>query len=274
MGRGSLGEVVWPLLLAELAGDEHPLEDYLVANSYLPGPAGNLSLAQAIATAMARAAIDEPERVWQLLARWAHVPLEEAPVNHPREMLPATAALGRGAVAAAVPAYRSAALAALRAQARDQRWRTRELVAHGLQALLRADFATSHAALAVWVRGGDLLELRAVAAAVAEPSVLVTREQTQAALAFHAEIVNRVLEVPEQERRGEPFRALRQGLGYTLSVVVAAAPQDGFVALWGIAAIPDADVRWILRENLKKARTLRLLQAHPEYWPDYQTVSH
>ena len=272
MGNENSAEVVWPLLWAELAGDGRPLEDHLVANSHLPGPAGNLPLAHAIAAALARAADQEPERAWQFLARWAHVPAEEAPANHPREMLPAVAALARGAVAAALPAYREAALSGLRQQARDQRWRTRELVAQGLQALLRTDFVTTSTALAEWVHGGDYLEMRAAAAGVAEPSILATRHHALAALALQAETINRLLAAPEQDRRGGSFRVLRQGLGYSLSVVVAAAPVEGFDALQGLAAIQDADLRWILKENLKKRRTLRILETHPEYWPDYRAV--
>jgi hypothetical protein len=57
-----------------------------------------------------------------------------------------------------------------------------------------------------------------------------------------------------QSRRDEQFRVLRQGLGYCWSVAIAAAPVEGFGRLEQWAAIDDKDVRWIVRENLKKAR--------------------
>ena len=56
------------------------------------------------------------------------------------------------------------------------------------------------------------------------------------------------------DRRSDAFRALRQGLGYSLSVVVAATPEAGFALMRCLAASNDRDVRWIVVENLKKGR--------------------
>ncbi|MCY1247415.1 hypothetical protein D9M72_607440 [compost metagenome] len=50
---------------------------------------------------------------------------------------------------------------------------------------------------------------------------------------------------------------LRQGLGYCWSVAIAASPAEGFRRLERWAASDDKDVRWIVRENLKKARLAR-----------------
>jgi len=49
-------------------------------------------------------------------------------------------------------------------------------------------------------------------------------------------------------------RALRQALGYTLSVVTAASPETGFHLMEELAALPDPDIIWIVRENMKKKR--------------------
>jgi len=49
-------------------------------------------------------------------------------------------------------------------------------------------------------------------------------------------------------------RVLRQALGSCWSVAVAALPAEGFDRLERWAAGDDPDVRWVLRENLKKAR--------------------
>ena len=62
----------------------------------------------------------------------------------------------------------------------------------------------------------------------------------------------------ESERRSEEFRVLRQALGYCWSVAVAAQPELGKPAMERWLACPDRDVRWILRENLKKKRLLRM----------------
>ncbi len=63
-----------------------------------------------------------------------------------------------------------------------------------------------------------------------------------------------------EDRRSVPVRLLRQALGHAWSVVIAADVGHGltrFVAL-AEAHPDDADLRWIVRENLKKHRLKRL----------------
>jgi hypothetical protein len=55
-------------------------------------------------------------------------------------------------------------------------------------------------------------------------------------------------------RKQEPFKVLRQGMGYALSVFVARRPGEGFLLMRKSAAVRDADIAWIVRENLKKKR--------------------
>jgi hypothetical protein len=253
VGEAALAE----LLRRELAGEGHPLAEHLQANSRLPGPAGNLTLARATAAELARAGRAQSAAVWGLLERWAALPLEAAPVNSPREMLPFVAALGRGCLGAALPEFRAPALAALRLQARDPRWRTRELVAAGLCELLRADFAATLAELRRWLAAGEPLELRAVAAALAEPDLMAVPGQALAALQVHEEIAAALSRQSAAARRAEAWRTLRQGLGYTASVVVAGAPAPGFALLRSWWESGDGDLRWVVRENLKKARLTR-----------------
>ena len=50
---------------------------------------------------------------------------------------------------------------------------------------------------------------------------------------------------------------LRKGLGYTLSVVVAAAPGEGFALLRRLAGTADRDLARVLRSNLAKGRLIR-----------------
>jgi hypothetical protein len=50
---------------------------------------------------------------------------------------------------------------------------------------------------------------------------------------------------------------LRQALGYCWSVAIAASPDEGFRLFERWATIEDADVRWVVRENLKKKRLAR-----------------
>ncbi|MEW6724078.1 MAG: hypothetical protein AB1331_04025 [Bacillota bacterium] len=46
------------------------------------------------------------------------------------------------------------------------------------------------------------------------------------------------------DRRSEGFRSLRQGLGYTLSVVLAAMPDRAGSVLRGLAEEIDPDLRY------------------------------
>jgi hypothetical protein len=62
----------------------------------------------------------------------------------------------------------------------------------------------------------------------------------------------------ETDRRTEPFRVLRKGLGYCWSVAVVAVPDDGKARMERWLASDDPDVRWVMRENLRKARLKRL----------------
>ncbi len=59
----------------------------------------------------------------------------------------------------------------------------------------------------------------------------------------------------------DEFKTLRQGLGYCWSVVVAALPAQGKGTMERWLSSTDKDVRWIMKENLKKKRLVRMDQA-------------
>ena len=89
---------------------------------------------------------------------------------------------------------------------------------------------------------------------IANIATLLDKARAEDALAVQAEAVNRLMNIPEDQRRNEDVRALRQALGFTLSVVTAASPETGFHLMEELAALPDADIIWIVRENMKKTR--------------------
>ncbi|HEY6539671.1 MAG TPA: hypothetical protein VIZ18_01995, partial [Ktedonobacteraceae bacterium] len=66
--------------------------------------------------------------------------------------------------------------------------------------------------------------------------------------------VKRFHAMPLSERKREDVRILRQAMGYALSVMTAALPDQGFALMRECASWDDADINWILRENLKKKR--------------------
>ena len=61
-----------------------------------------------------------------------------------------------------------------------------------------------------------------------------------------------------EDRRSNDFKALRKGLGYCWSVAVVALPEVGkqMMEQWFISE--NKDVRWVMKENLKKKRLLRM----------------
>jgi hypothetical protein len=77
-------------------------------------------------------------------------------------------------------------------------------------------------------------------------------ELARAALDLHKRILERVCRAGN--RRAKPFKTLRKGFGYTISVLVQAQPEAGFAWLNRLADARDPDVRWIVRQNLKKNR--------------------
>jgi hypothetical protein len=143
----------------------------------------------------------------------------------------------------------------LRALAGDARWRVREGVAMGLQRYAAADRARLLALTTAWA-GGSPLERRAAVATLAEPPLLRDPDVARAAL----DVLDRVTAgvADAADRRDDGFRALRKGLGYAWSVVVAALPDEGRPRFERWLDEPDRDVRWIVLENLRKARLERL----------------
>ena len=101
-----------------------------------------------------------------------------------------------------------------------------------------------------------MLEQRAAVAALCEPDLL--REEAQVERVFQIlDTVTASLERVE-DRRSEEFRVLRKGLGYCWSVAVAAFPEMGKIRMERWFESDDGDVRWVMKENLKKKRLARM----------------
>ena len=106
-----------------------------------------------------------------------------------------------------------------------------------------------------WSRG-TLWERRAVVAALCEPGLLPERHCASRVLSILDDITASIPEEPD--RRSEGFRVLRKGLAYGWSVVVAAKPSIGKPRMEKWIRSQDSDVRWIMKQNLKKNRLLRM----------------
>lgn len=213
---------------------------FLDANSGLPGPRGNLELIQAAA--------DEGTAGWfdQL-------------VTSADEFRAATGAVGLGRLLADAPDERLTAC--LHERAADPRWRVREGVAMALQRLGDADPARLWPLAREWASDPDPLVQRAAVAGVCEPRLLRPPAAAAAAVEICETVTTTLAARPPQQRRSDGVRSLRQALGYCWSVAVAADPGAGVPRFLALADDPDPDVMWIVRENRRKARLVRALDA-------------
>ncbi len=214
---------------------------FLLKESGLPGPRGNLELAQVVA--------DEGDQ--ELFERYLAYDADKAPTNSPYEFLAFCGVVGLGRLLAE---GRTELLAILRLCASDRRWRMREGVAMALQRLGDADMSALIQAMKTWSTGTPL-EQRAAAAALCEPRLLGQAKHARAALRILDKITASLRKV--EDRKSEDYLALRKGLGYCWSVAVAALPDEGKPAMEKWLADTNPDVRWIMKENLKKNRLAR-----------------
>ena len=230
-------------------------DSFLLQESGLPGPRGNLELVQAVADEG-----DEP-----LFRRLLSFGPDQAPTNSPHGFLAVCGVVGLGRLLAE---GQTEVLETLRQCASDPRWRIREGVAMALQRWGEADMDALLQAMAEWSEGNPL-EKRAAAAALCEPKLLRAREHAQRTLQMLDRITRSVGGASADERRRDDFRVLRQALGYCWSVAVAALPEEGQAALEKWFSSDDADVRWIMRENLRKQRLVRVDAAWVARWKAY-----
>jgi len=212
---------------------------FLRKHSRLPGPRANLELVQAAA--------DVGDR--RSFRRWIEAGSGTDPTDEFVAMC-GVVGLGRLAVEG-----EKKAVGELRAHATDSRWRVREAVAIALQRLGDHSLDALFQVISSWTTARPYLQ-RAAVAAVSEPRLLVTPAASRRAI----DLLDRVTAAAANasERRSDEFRTLRQALGYCWSVVVAANPRYSRPRLNRWTRSKDLDVRWIINENLKKARLAKL----------------
>jgi hypothetical protein len=236
-------------------GDEEKIREYLISNSNLPGPRGNLELAEAFAEVAEDYSVTHPQEMWKLASRLTDVSPTEAPVNNPKEFLPFCGTVAIGAIGSVHATFYRKAFTFLKKLANDPRWRTREAVAMGIQKLVAKQSKNTLKGLECWIEKNEWLAMRAVAAGVAEPALLRDEPTARGALELHKRIFTQILAI--RERKSNEFKTLRQALGYSLSVVICAIPKEGFEYMQQIIDSQDADILWIIKENLKKNRLIK-----------------
>ncbi|MFC2029805.1 HEAT repeat domain-containing protein [Chloroflexota bacterium] len=223
---------------------------FLLQESGLPGPRGNIELARAVA--------DEGER--EHFTSYLSNDPDSAPTNSPYEFLAFCGVLGQGRL---LVEGDEEALEILHTFASDPRWRVREAVAMALQRFGGSDMDALLKEMAKWSRG-NRLEQRAAAAGLCEPALLGEAVQVERVLGILDRITASML--AEKDRRSGEFQALRKGLGYCWSVAVVALPRQGkaFMEKW--LGSDDRDVQWVMKQNLRKKRLERMDPEWVRYW--------
>ena len=207
-------------------------------NSGLPGPRGNLELAHAVAQEGS-------------LEQFDHFLTYHAEENTPEVFVFFCGVMGLGKLAAEQPALFNR----LREYASDPRWRIREAVATGLQLSGDQNMDLLVSEMKKWSRG-NWYEKRAAAAALAEPRLLRQPKYARQVLQT-LDKITASMEKDEQSR-DESFKVFRQAMGYCWSVAVAALPDVGKPMMENWLSSANQDIRWIMRENFKKNRLLKM----------------
>ena len=219
----------------------HTLDDwipFLKKESGLPGPRGNLELAHAVAQE------GNQKQFEQLLSF-------EAKENTPEVFLVFCGVMGLGKLVSNEPKL----FERLRSYASDPRWRIRESVATGLQLVGDQDMPLLLKEMQKWSKG-NWYEKRAVAAALSEPRLLKQSKHVKQVLKILDEITASMQEADNSKE--EAFKVLRRGMGYCWSVSVAALPEAGKPLMEKWQKSQDGMIRWIMKENLKKNRLVKM----------------
>ena len=103
---------------------------------------------------------------------------------------------------------------------------------------------------------GTRLEQRAAAAGLCEPVLLTDEVVADGVLAMLDTITATLSEAGD--RRTVEYAALKKALGHGWSVAVVAAPARGKRQMEQWSASANPDIHWIMRENIKKNRFVRL----------------
>lgn len=211
---------------------------FLKKESGLPGPRGNLELAHAVAQA-------GNKKQFETLLSF------QAEENTPEVFLVFCGVLGLGKLSAGEPKL----FDRLREYASDERWRVREAIATGLQLAGDQDMDLLLKEMEKWSKG-NWYEQRAAAAALAELRLLKQSKHVKQVLHILDQITTSMEKA--EGNRDESFKVLRQGMAYCWSVVVAALPEAGKPMFEKWLNSPDKDICWMLKENLKKNRLVRM----------------
>jgi hypothetical protein len=217
-------------------------DSYLLKESGLPGPRGNLELAQAFA--------DIAEE--SLIQKYISINPDDAPENTPKSFLTFCGIAGLGTL---INQGKLDYLKRLRQFASDHRWRIREAVAIALQRVGDLNINLLLNEMKDWSKG-NAFEKRAAIAALCEPRLLISDEVSSSVLDILDDITLSI--VNTKTTKSEEFQVLKKGLAYCWSVAITACPEKGKIFFEKWVGNKNKEIIWIMKENLKKNRLVKM----------------
>ena len=215
--------------------------EYLKEHSNLPGPRGNLKLLYSFSASAKKQEIDECLKY-----------IQDDTINSPEEFLGMCGIVG---YAVYNKTNNKLVLEFLGKYASHKSWRLREAVAMGIQEISENNINETLINIEK-MKNGNCYEKRAVVAGLCEPKLLKDPKTATSVL----EIINEITEVLNHDNKlTDEEESLRKALGYGWSVAIVYAPDNGkkmFENL--IKEKKGKHIKWIIKENLKKNRLLKM----------------
>ncbi|TGK80821.1 hypothetical protein EHQ31_12470 [Leptospira montravelensis] len=213
--------------------------EYLLKNSHLPGPRGNLELLYSFSKNANEREVNECLSFYN-----------DELSNSPEEFV-----VMCGIVSYCILNIKNIkkTLTFIRKYVSHSSWRIRESVAIGIQEIAENNKVEILANLKKWMNGNDL-EKRTIVAALCEPKLLKEKS-------FNIELIKILYELTMNfdqidGKLSENQTTLRKTLGYGWSVAIVSVPKEGKIAFEKIAKCNNKHVKWIVKENLKKNRLM------------------
>lgn len=208
------------------SNDDDELIKFLIKHSNLPGRRANLELASAFVSIIKKH--NKSSIFFNLCKSFLQFDSQKAPTNDPQEFIPFCGIWGVGCFDYDSQLFPEI-LELISNTAHDSRWRIREAVAKSIHCLINQNSQILDI-FSTWIKGKEWLVFRAIAAGVADPSVLINTKISKKALDLHKAIFLQITSSTDyEELHSEEFKALQKGLSYTLSVVVEKFPEEGFI---------------------------------------------
>ena len=214
--------------------------EYLLKNSNLPGPRGNLELLYDFSKTADTGIVGKCLEY-----------IKEDTSNSPEEFVGMCGILGYAQIN---KANNKVVLKFLRNYASHNSWRIREAVAMGIQEISVDNLGETLKNIEPWVNG-NFLEQRAVVAGLCEPKLLKIEDSNINILDILEKITKNL---NHDNKLSDPEVSLRKALGYGWSVVIVSGPKSGKSHFEKLFHLSGKHVNWIIRENLKKNRLIKM----------------